>query len=69
VKSPNSDWPPEKGGFELDTDFQNISFEISLGENIMIDAKSLSLEHEQLLRAKIDEAGLAENVLWWDTNG
>ena len=65
VKSFNSKWPSEKGGFKLSRDLDKIEDELEKGENIILDTTNLSQEHYELLRNAITIRGWADRIRWY----
>ncbi|NTU24574.1 hypothetical protein HPY28_30170 [Brevibacillus sp. HB1.2] len=56
---------PKKGAFSVKNGMQKIHEEFAKGNNIIIDTKKMVPEHiEQLMKA-IDEAGIADRIMWY----
>ncbi|WP_429842735.1 late control protein [Brevibacillus sp. FIR094] len=56
---------PKKGAFSVKNGMQKIHEEFAKGNNVIIDTKKMVPEHiEQLMKA-IDEAGIADRILWY----
>jgi WXG100 family type VII secretion target len=65
VKTFNSNFPPRKGGFELEKSMTEIHSELGKKENIILDTKDLSAAHIQELRQAIEKAGIQDQVRWY----
>jgi peptidoglycan hydrolase-like protein with peptidoglycan-binding domain len=65
IKAFNSNYVPEKGGFEINTVLKQIKGEIKAGENVIIDTKDLSPEHLNLLKQEVITNGLSEKVVYY----
>lgn len=66
VKGFNSNFPPNRGGYDLNSSMQKIADSLRDGENVMLDTSKMSPEAVQELRAAVDATeGWAGRVLWW----
>ena len=65
VKTFNSKFPPEKGGFSLSKDLGKIESEINAGENVIVDTKDLSPDHLSQLRDAVNDQPWRDNVKWF----
>jgi hypothetical protein len=65
VKGFNSNFPPEKGGFDLARDFGKVQDEIAGGENVIVDTSKMNPADVQSLSNAINNAGLGDNVVWY----
>lgn len=65
VKTFNSGFPPEKGGFAVEKSLKEIQSEIGKNENIILDTKDMTPDHIQQLRDAISQAGLNGKVIWF----
>jgi len=65
VKGFNSNFPPEKGGFDLTRDLGKVQDEIAGGENVIIDTGQMSPGDVQSLRSALDTHGLQDRVVWY----
>ena len=64
VKGFNSNFPPRKGGFDLETDANKVDFELNNGENVMLDKKNMSQADIDALRAEGESRGWGDRVKW-----
>ena len=64
VKAFNSNFPPRKGGFKLETAMDKIRGELDAGENVILDTKNLSPAHQQQLREAIEAQGWGDRIKW-----
>jgi hypothetical protein len=66
VKGFNSNFPAKKGGFEVNAAMKSINREVGLGENVMVDTRSMSAAHvQELQNAVAADSSLAGKVLFW----
>lgn len=65
MKSFNSNFPPKKGGFDLNRDVGKIASELDKGENVILDTTNLSAEHAQQLRDAVAANGWTDRILWY----
>ena len=65
VKSFNSHYKPNKGGFRLDKAMNTVRKSLSENENVIIDTSNLSSEHIAELTTEIINQGLQGRVLFW----
>ena len=65
VKSFNSNYKPNKGGFRLDKAMHTINKSLSENENVIIDTSNMSPEHIIELTTEIKNQGLENNILFW----
>ena len=56
----------KKGGLEVNAAMKSINREVRLGENVMVDTRSMSAAHVQELQTAVAaDSSLANNVLFW----
>ena len=65
VKSFNSNYKPNKGGFRLDKAMNTIIKSLEEGENVIIDTTNMTSEHVSELIEEIQKQGLENNILFW----
>ena len=65
IKSFNSNYPPRKGGFQLEKALNTIEKELSVGENVIVDTTSMSEEHINSLIEAINKLGLDNKIIFW----
>jgi hypothetical protein len=65
MKSFNSNFPPRKGGFELNRSLQQIESEFAKGENVILDTANLTEEHARQLREAVVARGWSSRIRWW----
>lgn len=65
VKGFNSNFPAEKGGFDLARDSAKVQDEIASGENVIVDTSKMSAQDVESLRADLAAKGLQNNVVWY----
>jgi WXG100 family type VII secretion target len=65
VKTFNSNFPPKKGGFEVNKTMREIKSELDKNENIILDTKDLTPAHIAQLKEAIEKAGIQDQVLWY----
>ena len=65
VKSFNSNYKPNKGGFRLDKAMNTIKKSLSENENVIVDTSNMSPEHIIELTTEIKNQGLENNILFW----
>jgi Domain of unknown function (DUF4157) len=65
IKGFNSNFPPRKGGFEINRSLADIQGELNKGENVILDTSNLSQAHLQQLRAGVTQNGWGNRILWW----
>ena len=65
VKSFNSRYKPNKGGFRLDKAMNIVKKSLSENENVIIDTSNLSTEHIAELTSEVTKQGLQGKVLFW----
>lgn len=65
VKSFNSNYKPNKGGFRLDKAMNTINKSLEEGENVIIDTTNMTSEHVSELIEEIQKQGLENNILFW----
>ncbi|WP_245919766.1 hypothetical protein [Melittangium boletus] len=67
IKSFDSRFSPQKGGFSLARDLDKIKAEIAGGENVILNTENMAAPHVQELRQAIDSLGAAfsSKVLWF----
>jgi len=65
VKQFNSNYPPRSGGFDVATDAGKVDWELSLGENVILDTKNLSPSAVQALRQEAITRGWGDRVIFW----
>lgn len=65
VKSFNSNYKPNKGGFRLDKAMNTIKESLSKKENVIVDTSNMSPEHILELTTEIKNQELENNILFW----
>lgn len=65
IKSFNSNFPPKKGGFDLNRDLGKIQVELNKGENVILDTTNLNATHTQQLRKAVEANGWSDRIRWW----
>jgi hypothetical protein len=66
VKRFNSNFPPNRGGYDLTSSLSKINEAVRTGENVILDTSNMSESAIQELRAAVEaRPGLAGKVLWW----
>ncbi len=65
VKSFNSNYKPNKGGFRLDKAMNIIKKSLSENENVIIDTSNMSKNHIIELKVEIEKQGLENSILFW----
>jgi hypothetical protein len=65
VKGFNSQFPPEKGGFDVATDLARVQGEVQSGENVIVDTTKMTPADVTSLQSAVDSAGLGKNVVWY----
>lgn len=65
IKSFNSNYKPNKGGFRLDKAMNTIKKSLFESENVIIDTSNMSSEHITELITEIKNQGLESNILFW----
>lgn len=65
MKSFNSNYKPNKGGFRLDKAMNTINKSLEEGENVIIDTINMTPEHISELIEEIQRQGLENNILFW----
>ena len=65
VKSFNSNYKPNKGGFRLDKAMNTIKKSLFENENVIVDTSNMSPEHIIELITEIKNQGLQNNILFW----
>lgn len=65
VKGFNSNFPPRKGGFELNRSMAQIQSELAKGENVILDTQNMSPQHIADLRQAIETAGIGDQIRWF----
>ncbi|AOK91131.1 hypothetical protein [Paenibacillus polymyxa] len=56
---------PKKGAFSIQNGMQKIQEEFAKGNDVIIDTKKMVPEHIKQLKKAIDEAGIANRILWY----
>ncbi len=65
IKGFNSNYPPRKGGFNLERDIGKIEAEINKGENVILDTTQLNQIHLQQLKTVIEAKGWSSQIRWY----
>lgn len=65
MKSFNSNYKPNKGGFRLDKAMNTINKSLEEGENVIIDTTNMTSEYVSELIKEIQKQGLENNILFW----
>jgi len=65
VKGFNSNYPPNKGGFDVDRDADKVDSELESGENVMIDTEKLTPSDVEALREEGKARGWGDRVKWY----
>ena len=65
VKSFNSNYKPNKGGFRLDKALKTIRTSLGEGEKVIVDTTNMSYEHISELKAAITSLGMDNDVIYW----
>ena len=65
IKSFNSNYKPNKGGFRLDKAMNTIKKSLAENENVIVDTSNMSPEHIIELTTEIRNQGLENNILFW----
>lgn len=65
VKSFNSNYKPNKGGFSLDKAMKAIKKSLSENENVIVDTSNMSKEHILELKKAIKTQGIDDKILFW----
>lgn len=66
VKGFNSNFPPNRGGYNLNSSMQKIHESIRDGENVIIDTSKMTPQAVQELRTAVEaNDSWAGKVLWW----
>jgi len=69
IKSFNSNYKPNKGGFRLDKAMNTINKSLSENENVIIDTSNMSSEHISELIAEIKKHGIEKIFYFGHRNG
>ncbi|WP_432665101.1 contractile injection system protein, VgrG/Pvc8 family [Wukongibacter baidiensis] len=56
---------PRKGAFTIQRGIKKIQKEFKSGNNVIIDTRKLVPEHIEQLKKAIDEAGIADRIIWY----
>jgi hypothetical protein len=64
VKGFNSNFPKNKGGFDLARDAAKIDAELAKGQNVMLDTTNMSAADAAALRAEAASRGWGSRVRW-----
>lgn len=56
---------PKKGAFTIQRGIKKIQREFKNGNNVIIDTRKLVPEHIEQLKKAIDEAGIADRIIWY----
>ena len=64
VKGFRSDFPANRGGFDLERDVGKIERELMAGHDVVVDTGALSAEHERQLREEVDRRGIGDRVMF-----
>lgn len=65
IKSFHSNFPPRKGGFDLNRDLGKIQVELNKGENVILDTTNLNAIHTRQLRKAVEANGWSDRIRWW----
>ena len=65
IKSFNSNYKPNKGGFRLDKAMNTIKKSLDENENVIVDTSNMSPDHIVELTTEIKNQGLENNILFW----
>ncbi len=65
VKGFNSNFSPQKGGFNLQTDAGKVQKSLDQGENVMLDTSKMKAEDIAALKAEGEKRGWGDRVRWW----
>jgi len=65
VKGFNSNFPPNKGGFDPMVDAGKVDTSLTQGENVMIDTSKMSPSDVAALRQQGASRGWGDKVKWW----
>ncbi len=65
VKGFRSDFPPEKGGFDLAQDMKNIDSELASGHNVIVDTSKMSESAVKSMKDEVERRGLGGKVVFW----
>ena len=56
---------PKRGAFTIKNGMKKIQKEFKNGNNVIIDTRNLVPEHIEQLKKAIDEAGVADRIIWY----
>jgi hypothetical protein len=65
VKTPNTNFPPDRGGSTLAKTLADIEAEFMRGENVILDTKDMSADFLQQLRKAIEDRGWGARIRWY----
>ena len=69
VSRPKGHTSPRKGAFNVDRMMANVKKEIARGNNVILDTRRLNKKDRQVFKDAIHNAGLDDNVIWYDKKG
>lgn len=69
VSHPKGHTSPKKGAFNVDKMMANVNKEISRGNKVVLDTRRLTKSDRQAFKDAIHNAGLDDNVIWYDKKG
>ena len=65
VKSFRSDFPANRGGFDLETDMGKVEKELRSQHNVIVDTGRMTETDVEALRAEVARRGLNDKVVFW----